>query len=83
MLHLKPFGKSFNQEFIKSPFTQTVKIKAVIGNIDFDFTEKSQYFIGKHIRNDHFQRIDHIQILPKTKSFRKKALRNFVIGNGS
>ena len=56
MLHFKPFGKTFNTEFIKSPFLETVKIKIVIslvttsGNIDF--TEKSQYFIGKHIRND-------------------------------
>ena len=47
---------TFNQEFIKSPFLETVKIKIVIslvitsGNIDLDFTEKSQYFIGKHIR---------------------------------
>ena len=57
MLHFKPFGKTFNTEFINSPFLETVKIKIVIslvttsGNIDFDFTEKSQYFIGKHIRN--------------------------------
>ena len=56
MLHFKPFGKSFNTEFIKSPLLETVKIKILIslvitsGNIDFDFTEKSQYFIGKHIR---------------------------------
>ena len=56
MLHFKPFGKTFNPEFIKSPFLETVKIKIVMslvttsGNIDFDFTEKSQYFIGKHIR---------------------------------
>ena len=41
---------------MKSPFLQTVKIKivsslvATSGDIDFDFTEKSQYFIGKHIR---------------------------------
>ena len=57
MLHFKPFGKTFNPEFIKSPFLEKVKIKIVIslvttsGNIDFDFTEKSQYIIGKHIRN--------------------------------
>ena len=57
MLHFEPFGKTFNPEFIKSPFLETVKIKIVnslvtsSGNIDFDFTEKSQYFIGKHIRN--------------------------------
>ena len=50
MLHLKHFGKYFNQELIKSPFLQTVKVKIVIslvtasGNIDF--TEKPQYFIG-------------------------------------
>ena len=25
---------------------------AISGNIEFKFTEKSQYFIGKHIRND-------------------------------
>ena len=56
MLHFKPFGKTFNPEFIKSPFLETVKIEIIIslvttsGNIDFDFTEKSQYFIGKHIR---------------------------------
>ena len=54
MLHFKPFGKTFNPEFIKSPFLETVKIKIVIslvttsGNIDFDFTEKSQYFIVVH-----------------------------------
>ena len=36
--------------------TETVKIKIVIslvttsGNIDFDFTKKSQYFIGKYIK---------------------------------
>ena len=57
MLHFKPFGKTFNPEFLKSPFSETVKIKIVIslvitsGNIYFDFTEKSQHFIGKHIRN--------------------------------
>ena len=57
MLHFKPFGKTFNPEFIKSLFLETVKIKIVFslvttsGNIDFDFTEKSQYFIGKHIIN--------------------------------
>ena len=57
MLHLKPFGKTFNEEFIKSPFSERVKIKIIIsvvttsGNIDFNFTEKSQCFIGKHIRN--------------------------------
>ena len=56
MLYFKPFGKTFNPKFIKSPFLEIVKIKIVIslvttsGNIDFDFTEKSQYFIGKHIR---------------------------------
>ena len=55
MLHFKLFRKTFNLEFIKSPFLETVKIKIVIslvttsGNIDFDFTEKSQYFIGKHM----------------------------------
>ena len=55
--HFIPFGKTFNPEFIKRPFSETVKIKIVIslvttsGNIDFDFTEKSHYFIGKHIRN--------------------------------
>ena len=57
MLHFKPFGKTFNPELIKSPFLKTVKIKIVIslltisGYIDFDFTEKSQYFIGKDIRS--------------------------------
>ena len=56
MVHFKPFGKTFNSEYIKSPFVEIVKIKIVIsllttgGNIDFDFTEKSQYFIGQHIR---------------------------------
>ena len=44
MLHFKPFGKTVNPEFIRSPFLETVKIKIVIslvttsGNIDFDFT---------------------------------------------
>ena len=58
MLHFKLFGKTFNPEFIKSPFLETVKIKIVIslvttsGNIYFDFTEKSHYFIGKHIRKN-------------------------------
>ena len=57
MLYFTPFGKTFNPEFIKSPFLETVKIKIITslvttsGSIDFDFTEKSQYFIGKHIRN--------------------------------
>ena len=61
MLHFKTFGKTFNPEFIKSPFLETVKIKIVIslvttsGNIDFDFTEKSQYFIGKHKRKTFMQ----------------------------
>ena len=48
---------------MKSPFLETVKVKIVTspvttsGNIDFDFNDKSQYFIeksqsfiGKHIR---------------------------------
>ena len=54
MLHFNPFGKTFNPEFIKNPVLETVKIKIVIslvttsGNINF--TEKSQYFTGKHIR---------------------------------
>ena len=44
-----------SREFLKSPFSQIVKIKlisslvATSGNIDFEFTEKSQYFIGKHV----------------------------------
>ena len=42
-------GKTFSQKFIKSPFLQTVKIKIVLSL--FIFTEKSLYFIGKHIRN--------------------------------
>ena len=48
---------------LKSPCLERVKIKIVIslvttsGNIDFDFTEKSQYFIGKHIRNVNFGHI--------------------------
>ena len=56
MLYFKPFGKTFNTEF-KVRFQKKVKIKIVTsrvttsGNIDFNFTEKSQYFIGKHIRN--------------------------------
>ena len=48
------FWKKKSVKFIKSPFLETVKIKIWLvttsGNIDFDFTEKSQYFIGKHIR---------------------------------
>ena len=27
-----------------------ISLVTTSGNIDFDFTEKSQYFIGKHIR---------------------------------
>ena len=30
----RSFGKGFNQEFIKSPFSQTVKIKVVIFTSD-------------------------------------------------
>ena len=61
MLHCKPFGKTFNPEFIKSPFLEAVKVKIVIllvttsGNISLDFNEKSQYFIGKHIKCDFIQ----------------------------
>ena len=56
ILHLNILGKTFSRQFIKSPFSQTVKIKilssllANSGDIDFGFTE---YFIGKpiHVRN--------------------------------
>ena len=60
MLQFKPFGKTFNPAFIKSPFLEKVKIKIIIslvttsGKVDFNFTEKSQYFIGKHIRKISF-----------------------------
>ena len=53
MLYLKPFGKTFNLEIIKSPFLETViSLVTTSGNIYSDFTEKSQYFIGKHIRKN-------------------------------
>ena len=58
MLYFKPFGMTFNQEFIKSPLLETVKIKIVTSLVttsgDFDFIEKSQYFIEKHVRKDSF-----------------------------
>ena len=73
----KIFDKTFNPEFIKSPLSETVKIKIVIslvttsGNIDFDFSEKSQYFIEKHITkslyiicNKHGRYEDSENILP-------------------
>ena len=58
VLHFKYFEHDFFAEnYKKSVFQKTVKIKIVSslvatgGNIDFDFTEKSQCFIGKFIRN--------------------------------
>ena len=46
-----------SREFLKSPFSQIVKIKLISSlvatsgtcNIDFEFTEKSQYFIGNQV----------------------------------
>ena len=81
MLHFKPFDKTFNSEFIKGPFLETVKIKIVIslvttsGNIDFDFTEKSQYFIGEHIRKRFLNEINNENnIIFVISLFRKGAL---------
>ena len=51
---LNLFGKTFSREFIKknNSFLQTVKIKIVflLLFLLFIFTEKSLYFIGKHMR---------------------------------
>ena len=49
LLHLKPFGKTFNPAFMKIPFLQTVKITTVSSQVMISLLLFSLYFIEKSL----------------------------------